>query len=173
MRLLGALTDVCAPGARPGKPDGVVKKDMKTYSPKPKEVSQEWYIVDAADQTLGRLSTRIADTLRGKNKPQYAPHVDTGDYVVVINAEKIAVTGNKLQQKRYWRHSGYPGGIKSRTLAEMLDRRPEEVLRKSVRGMLPRNRMGRAQLTKLKIYAGTEHPHAPQSPTPLSFEGVK
>jgi large subunit ribosomal protein L13 len=140
---------------------------MQTYSPKPREIQQDWYVVDATGKTLGRLATAIADTLRGKNKPQYAPHVDTGDYVVVLNCDKIAVTGQKLQQKRYWRHSGYPGGIRSRTLAEQLERRPEEVIRAAVRGMMPRNRIGRAQLTKLKIYNTAEHPHGNHSPKPL------
>jgi large subunit ribosomal protein L13 len=141
--------------------------EMKTYSAKPKEIEQRWYLVDAEGQNLGRLATRIADTLRGKRKPEYTPHVDTGDFVVVVNAEKIAVTGNKLQQKRYYRHSGYPGGLRSRTLAEELERRPTEVLRKAVKGMLPRNRLARRQITKLKIYAGPEHPHAAQDPKPL------
>ena len=118
-------------------------------------------------QTLGRLATQIADTLRGKRKPEYTPHVDTGDFVVVVNAEKVAVTGKKLEQKLYYRHSGYPGGLRSRTLAEQLERRPTEVLRKAVKGMLPRNRLGRAQITKLKIYAGPEHPHEAQMPEPL------
>jgi large subunit ribosomal protein L13 len=143
---------------------------QKTWNAKPGEVAREWYLVDADGQTLGRLATRIADTLRGKNKPQYTPHVDTGDFVVVVNAEKVAVTGNKLDQKRYYRHSGYPGGIRSRTLREQLDRRPEEVLRKAVKGMLPRNRLARKQLTKLKIYAGPEHPHEAQAPKPLEVE---
>ncbi len=143
---------------------------MKTYSAKPGEVTREWYVVDAEGKTLGRLATQIADTLRGKRKPQYTPHVDTGDFVVVVNAEKIAVTGNKLDQKRYYRHSGYPGGLRSRTLREQLDRRPTEVLRVAVKGMLPKNRLARQQLTKLKIYAGSEHPHAAQSPKPLNLE---
>jgi large subunit ribosomal protein L13 len=140
---------------------------MKTYSAKPKEIEQRWYLVDAEGQTLGRLATRIADTLRGKRKPQYTAHVDTGDFVVVVNAEKIAVTGKKLQQKVYRRHSGYPGGLRERTLAEQLERGPTEVLRRAVRGMLPRNRLARRQLTKLKIYAGPEHPHTAQNPEPL------
>jgi large subunit ribosomal protein L13 len=143
---------------------------MKTYSAKPKEIEQHWYLVDAEGHTLGRLATRIADTLRGKRKPQYTPHIDTGDFVVVVNAEKIAVTGKKLEQKRYYRHSGYPGGLRSRTLAEQLDRRPTEVLRKAVKGMLPRNRLARRQITKLKIYAGHTHPHEAQNPQPLSLE---
>ena len=142
----------------------------KTYSAKPGEVARDWYVVDAEGKTLGRLATRIADTLRGKGKPAYTPHVDTGDFVIVVNAEKIQVTGNKLDQKRYYRHSGYPGGLRSRTLREELERRPTEVLRKAVRGMLPRNRLGRAQLLKLKVYAGPDHPHEAQAPKPLPLE---
>jgi len=140
---------------------------QKTWNAKPGEVTRRWYVVDAEGQTLGRLATRIADTLRGKGKPEYTPHVDTGDFVVVVNAEKIRVTGNKLEQKIYYRHSGYPGGIRQRTLAEQLDRRPEEVIRHAVRGMLPRNKLGRAQLRKLKLYAGGNHPHEAQQPAPL------
>jgi large subunit ribosomal protein L13 len=140
---------------------------MKTYSAKPKEIEQQWYLVDAEGQTLGRLATRIADTLRGKRKPEYTPHIDTGDFVVVVNAEKIAVTGKKREDKIYYRHSGYPGGLRERTFAEEIERRPTEVLRKAVKGMLPRNRLARRQLTKLKIYAGPEHPHGAQNPTPL------
>jgi len=142
----------------------------KTWNAKPGEVDRLWYVVDADGQTLGRLATRIADTLRGKHKAQYTPHVDTGDFVVVVNAEKIAVTGKKLDEKLYHRHSGYPGGLRTRTLREQLDRRPTEVLRKAVKGMLPRNRLSRAQLTKLKIYAGPEHPHEAQDPKPLPEE---
>jgi large subunit ribosomal protein L13 len=142
----------------------------KTWNAKPGEVERRWYLVDADGKTLGRLATRIADTLRGKDKPQYTPHVDTGDFVVVVNAEKIAVTGNKLDDKRYYRHSGYPGGIRSRTLRDELERRPTEVIRKAVKGMLPRSKLGRTQLTKLKVYAGPEHPHEAQSPEPLKLE---
>jgi len=140
---------------------------MKTWNAKPHEVERRWYVVDAEGETLGRLATRIADTLRGKSKPSYTPHVDTGDFVVVVNADKVAVTGKKLEQKQYYRHSGYPGGLRSRTLAEELERRPTEVLRKAVRGMLPRNRLARTQISKLKIYAGPTHPHAAQQPQPL------
>jgi large subunit ribosomal protein L13 len=140
---------------------------MKTYSAKPREIEQKWYVVDAEAQTLGRLATRIADVLRGKGKPQYTPHVDTGDFVVVVNAEKIRVTGKKLQQKVYYRHSGYPGGLRERTLAEQLERRPEEVLRRAVRGMLPKNRLAAVQLNKLKVYAGPDHPHSAQNPVPM------
>ena len=143
---------------------------QKTWTAKPGEVARDWYVVDADGQTLGRLATQIADTLRGKRKPQYTPHVDTGDFVVVVNAEKIAVTGDKLDSKIYYRHSGYPGGLRQRTLREQLERRPEEVIRKAVKGMLPRNRLARAQLTKLKIYAGPEHPHDSQAPKPLPLE---
>src|SRR6476660_8446987 len=143
---------------------------MKTYSAKPGEVTREWYLVDAEGKTLGRLATQIADTLRGKRKPQFTPHVDTGDFVVVVNAEKIQVTGNKLEQKMYHRHSGYPGGLRSRPLREQPEPRPTEVIRKAVKGMLPRNRLGRAQIGKLKIYAGPEHPHEAQSPEPLKLE---
>ena len=140
---------------------------MKTYNAKPGEISRDWYLVDAEGQTLGRLATRLADLLRGKGKAQFTPHVDTGDFVVVVNAEKIAVTGKKLDEKMYYRHSGYPGGLKQRPLREQLERRPEEVLRKAVKGMLPRTRLGRQQLTKLKIYAGPELPHDAQAPAPL------
>ena len=143
---------------------------MKTWTAKPGEIERHWYLVDADGKTLGRLATQIADTLRGKTKPQYTPHVDTGDFVVVVNCEKNAVTGKKLDEKRYYRHSGYPGGIRSRTLREQLDRRPTEVLRKAVKGMLPRNKLARVQLTKLKIYAGPEHPHEAQAPEPLTIE---
>jgi large subunit ribosomal protein L13 len=142
---------------------------MKTYVAKPTDRERNWLLVDANGLTLGRLSTQIADALRGKRKPTYTPHIDTGDFVVVINCEKIAVTGNKLAEKRYYRHSGYPGGLKSRTLAEQLDRQPEEVIRHAVKGMLPRNRLARKQLTKLKIYAGPEHPHAAQQPVPMEI----
>jgi large subunit ribosomal protein L13 len=143
---------------------------QKTWNAKPGEIERHWYVVDAEGKTLGRLATQIAETLRGKGKPQYTPHVDTGDFVVVVNAEKIAVTGKKLDDKMYYRHSGYPGGLRSRPLREELKRRPTEVLRKAVKGMLPRNRLGRAQLLKLKIYAGPEHPHEAQAPKPLPLE---
>jgi large subunit ribosomal protein L13 len=140
---------------------------MKTYVATPEDRTREWYLVDAEGRTLGRLATQIADTLRGKRKPQYTPHCDVGDFVVVVNAEKIAVSGDKRNNKRYWRHSGYPGGIRSRSLAEMLERKPEDVIRLAVKGMLPRNKLARKQLLKLKVYAGAEHPHAAQQPKPL------
>jgi large subunit ribosomal protein L13 len=143
---------------------------MKTFVATPANRQRDWYVVDAEGKTLGRLATQLANVLRGKTKPEFTPHCDTGDFVVVINAEKVTVTGNKMDQKRYWRHSGYPGGIRSRTLREMLDRQPEEVLRKAVKGMLPRNKLGRAQLNKLKVYAGTDHPHAAQQPKELEIQ---
>ena len=145
---------------------------MSTVSAKPGTVDRQWWIVDAEGQNLGRLASVIAETLAGKRSPWYTRHCDTGDFVVVVNAEKVAVTGNKLRDKKYWRHSGYPGGIRSRSLGEQLERRPEEVLRKAVRGMLPKNSLGRAQLTKLKIYAGAEHPHTAQQPKPLRLTRV-
>jgi large subunit ribosomal protein L13 len=143
---------------------------MKTFVATPANRQRDWYVVDAEGKTLGRLATQIADALRGKRKPEYTPHCDTGDFVVVVNAEKIRVTGNKVNDKLYHRHSGYPGGLKTRTLGDMLERRPEEVIRKAVKGMLPRNRLGRQQLTKLKVYAGPEHPHTAQQPKQMEVE---
>jgi large subunit ribosomal protein L13 len=137
---------------------------MRTYVATPANRERNWLVVDASDKTLGRLATQVADALRGKRKPQYTPHCDVGDFVIVVNAERVAVTGKKRSDKRYYRHSGYPGGLRSRTLAEMLDRRPEEVIRLAVRGMMPRNRLARQQLRKLKVYAGPDHPHAAQKP---------
>ena len=151
-----------------GSPRGLFDA-MKTYVANANDRERNWLVVDATGQTLGRLATQIADALRGKRKPTYTPHVDTGDFVVVVNAEKIAVTGNKRADKMYYRHSGYPGGLKTRTLNDMLERRPEEVLRLAVKGMLPRNRLARKQLTKLKIYAGPEHPHQAQKPQPMEL----
>lgn len=142
---------------------------MKTYVAKPSTIERTWLIVDAKDQRLGRLATRIADNLRGKTKPTYTPNIDTGDFVVVVNAARIAVTGRKMDNKIYYRHTGYPGGLKQRTLAEMMDKKPEEVLRLAVKGMLPKNRLGRAQLRKLKIYAGPEHPHEAQNPEEMKL----
>ena len=142
---------------------------MKTYVANAQDRERNWLLVDAEGQTLGRLATQIADALRGKRKPAYTPHVDTGDFVIVVNAEKISVTGQKLQEKKYYRHSGYPGGLKSRTLNDMLERRPEEVIRLAVKGMLPKNVLGRELITKLKVYAGPDHPHAAQKPQPLAY----
>ena len=143
---------------------------MTTYTAKAHEVQHGWYVVDAQGKVLGKLATQIAMRLRGKHKPEYTPHVDTGDFVIVVNAEKISVTGNKRADKKYYRHSGYPGGIKERTLEEMLAHQPKEVIRHAVKGMLPRNRLARKQLTKLKVYAGPEHPHVAQKPTPMEIE---
>ena len=140
---------------------------MKSYMARPLEVERKWYVVDAEGRTLGRLATEIAKTLRGKNKPQYTPHVDVGDFVVVVNAEKVVVTGKKAEQKVYRRHSGYPGGLKTTSYERMMERRPTEVLRKAVYGMMPKNRLARRQMRKLKIYAGSEHPHVAQNPQRL------
>lgn len=142
---------------------------MKTHSTKPSDINRGWYLVDAEGQTLGRLASEIAKVLRGKHKPIYAPHLDTGDYVIVINAEKVHVTGNKLDQKMYHRHSGYPGGLKSITLREQLKRHPSRVIRSAVRGMLPHNKLGRATIRKLKVYAGDAHPHQAQQPRPFQW----
>jgi large subunit ribosomal protein L13 len=140
---------------------------MKTYQANAQDRTRDWYVVDAEGKTLGRLATQIADVLRGKRKASYTPHIDTGDFVIVVNAEKISVTGNKRANKLYHRHSGYPGGLRTRTLDQMLVLRPEEVIRKAVKGMMPRNRLARKQLTKLKVYAGPEHPHVAQKPTEM------
>lgn len=143
---------------------------MKTYSAKPGEIERKWWVVDAQGKNLGRLASRIAVVLRGKNKAQYTAHVDTGDFVVVVNAGKVAVTGRKLTDKRYYRHSGYPGGLRMRTLGQMLDTRPTEVLRSAVKGMLPKNRLAARQLMKLKIYAGPTHPHVAQQPEEMPWQ---
>lgn len=142
---------------------------MKTFSAKPAEVKRDWLLVDAKDKTLGRLATEIATRLRGKHKPIYTPHVDTGDYIVVINADKVRATGNKMWDKTYYRHTGYPGGIKSVTMAQQLEKHPERVLESAVRGMMPKNPLGRAMFKKLKVYAGAEHPHAAQQPTAVEI----
>jgi large subunit ribosomal protein L13 len=143
---------------------------MRTYVAKPGEIEKKWYVVDASGKTLGKVASAVADALRGKRKPIYTPNVDTGDFVVVINAEKIVVTGDKATQKMYYRHSGYPGGIKAESFADLQSRRPTEIVRRAVRGMMPRNRLGRAQLRKLKVYAGADHPHEAQRPEPLEIK---
>jgi large subunit ribosomal protein L13 len=142
---------------------------MKTHSTKPSEIERQWYVVDAEGQTLGRLASEIAKILKGKHKPIYAPNLDTGDFVIVVNAEKVHVTGRKMDQKLYYRHSGYPGGLTSITLREQLSKHPTRVIRSAVRGMLPHNRLGRSMLRKLKVYAGDSHPHAAQEPKPLEL----
>jgi large subunit ribosomal protein L13 len=141
----------------------------KTYVPKLAEIEQRWFLVDADGVTLGRLATQIATILRGKHKPMYTPHLDTGDYVVVINAEKVNVTGKKEEQKRYHRHSGYPGGYRSTSLSDMLSKHPERVIEAAVRGMIPHSNLGRDQFKKLRVFAGTSHPHAAQKPEPLKL----
>ncbi|GAB4438526.1 MAG: 50S ribosomal protein L13 [Anaerolineae bacterium] len=140
---------------------------VKTYVTKPNEIERDWYVVDAAGMTLGRLATRIAAVLRGKHKPTFTPNLDTGDFVIVVNAEKIHVTGNKLDDKMYHRHSGYPSGLTSITLRRQLEKYPDRVIQQAVKGMLPQNRLGRKMLKKLKVYAGPEHPHQAQQPKPL------
>ncbi len=142
---------------------------MKTVSAKPSEVTHDWYIVDAEGKTLGRLATQIAMRLRGKHKPSFTPHVDTGDYIVVINADKIQVTGKKAQDKKYYRHSGYPGGIKETNFTKLIAHKPEDVITKAVKGMLPKGPLGYATIKKLKVYAGTEHPHGAQQPAELDI----
>lgn len=141
-----------------------------TVSTRPEDVVHDWYIVDASNYTLGRLASEIAKRLRGKHKPTYTPHVDTGDYIIVVNADQVKVTGRKEDDKVYYRHSGYPGGIKSRTLREVREKSPERVIETAVRGMLPRNPLGRAVYRKLKVYRGSEHPHSAQQPKPLELE---
>ena len=140
---------------------------MKTFSPTPKDITHNWFVVDASDKILGRLASAVAIRLRGKHKVEFAPHMDTGDFIVVVNARKVRTTGRKLDQKKYYRHSGWIGGLKETSLRDMLAKKPEEVIRKAVRGMLPKNRLGRAMLKKLKIYAGEAHPHEAQKPETL------
>ena len=145
---------------------------MSTYSPKPGDITRAWHVIDATDVVLGRLAAQAATLLRGKHKPMYAPHMDTGDFVVVVNAEKVAVTGNKRADKFVYRHSGYPGGLRQRSVGEMLEKQPDRLVEKAIKGMLPKNRLGRAMGKKLKVYAGPEHPHAAQKPTPYEIHQV-
>jgi large subunit ribosomal protein L13 len=145
---------------------------VRTYTPKPGEVERTWYVIDATDVVLGRLATHIATLLRGKHKPTFAPHVDNGDFVIVVNAAKVALTGTKRDTKLAYRHSGYPGGLKAIPYSVMLDKHPERVIEKAVRGMIPRTTLGRQQLGKLKVYAGPEHPHAAQQPKPFELTQV-
>ena len=144
---------------------------MKTYYAKPGEVEREWLLVDAEDMVLGRLATQVAQILKGKTKPTYTPHVDVGDFVIVINAEKVRLTGNKADQKNYYAHSGYQGGLKETSFKQMLEKHPERIIEKAVKGMLPKNTLGRAMGMKLKVYAGSEHPHAAQNPRKIELEG--
>ena len=142
---------------------------MKTVSTKPADVTRDWYVVDAEGKTLGRMATEIARRLRGKHKPEYTPHVDTGDYIIVVNAEKVRVTGNKAEDKMYYRHTGYPGGLRSMSFEKMVDHAPERTVEFAVKGMLPKGPLGRAMYAKLKVYAGTEHPHQAQQPQALTL----
>ena len=145
---------------------------MPTYSPKPGEIIRAWHVIDATDVVLGRLATHAATLLRGKHKPTYAPHMDTGDFVVIVNAEKIAVSGNKRDDKFVYRHSGFPGGLKQRSVGEMIESHPDRLVEKAVKGMLPKNRLGRAMAKKLKVYAGPSHPHTAQQPQPFEIKQV-
>ncbi|MCR5814210.1 MAG: 50S ribosomal protein L13 [Desulfovibrio sp.] len=142
---------------------------MKTFSPTPKDIQHEWFVVDAADKVLGRLASQIAHRLRGKHKPEFAPHMDNGDYIIVVNCAKIQVTGTKMHDKKYYRHSGWVGGLKTTALEDMMAKKPTFALMNAVRGMLPKNKLGRAMLKKLKVYAGSEHPHSAQQPKPLTL----
>jgi large subunit ribosomal protein L13 len=145
---------------------------VPTYSPKPGEITRAWHVIDATDVVLGRLATHAATLLRGKHKPTYAPHMDTGDFVVIVNAEKIAVSGTKRDDKFVYRHSGYPGGLKQRTVGEMIEKHPDRLVEKAIKGMLPKNRLGRAMAKKLKVYAGPDHPHAAQRPAAFEITQV-
>lgn len=147
-------------------------KLQKTYSPKPGDIQRDWFVVDAEGQTLGRLSSGIASILRGKHKPLFAPHLDCGDFIVVVNADKVVVTGSKEQSKMYYRHSGFPGGLSEMSFAEMRERFPERIIETAVKGMLPKNKLGRQMFSKLKVYAGPDHPHAAQNPQPLQIGKV-
>jgi large subunit ribosomal protein L13 len=146
---------------------------VRTYSPKASEITRKWFVIDAQDLVLGRLSTEAARILRGKHKPMFAPHIDTGDHVIIVNAEKVVLTSDKAEKKMVYRHSGYPGGLKSRTFADAQARKPEEAVRRAVRGMLPKNRLGRQMLTKLKVYAGPNHPHSAQMPETLDIPAAR
>jgi large subunit ribosomal protein L13 len=145
---------------------------VRTYTPKPGDVERQWYVIDASDVVLGRLATHVATLLRGKHKPVFAPHIDTGDFVVVVNAGKVALTGSKADQKLEYRHSGFPGGLRATSYTELLAKNPRRAVEKAVKGMLPHNRLARQQITKLKVYAGPEHPHAAQKPIPFEISQV-
>jgi large subunit ribosomal protein L13 len=166
LRFAALLRPAAAPeSTRQGKP-------VRTYSPKPGEIERQWHVIDASDVVLGRLATHAATLLRGKHKPTFAPHVDTGDFVVIVNAGKVALTGNKRQTKIAYRHSGYPGGLKQVNYEELLSKRPDRAIELAVRGMLPHNRLGRKLIKKLKVYAGAEHPHTAQKPVPFEIKQI-
>ncbi|MBA9001266.1 MULTISPECIES: 50S ribosomal protein L13 [Thermomonospora] len=145
---------------------------MRTYTPKPADVQRQWYVIDATDVVLGRLASQVATLLKGKHKPIYAPHMDTGDFVIVVNADKVALSGNKREQKRAYRHSGYPGGLRSVTYKELLERHPERAVEKAIKGMLPKNTLGRQMFKKVKVYAGPNHPHQAQQPVPFEITQI-
>ncbi|HEY9522983.1 MAG TPA: 50S ribosomal protein L13 [Thermopolyspora sp.] len=145
---------------------------MRTFSPKPADVERQWYVIDAKDVVLGRLASQVATLLRGKHKPIFAPHIDTGDFVVVINADKVVLTGKKLEQKKAYRHSGYPGGLRAMPYSELMEKRPDRAVEKAVKGMLPKNSLGRKMARKLKVYAGPEHPHQAQQPVPFEITQI-
>nr|WP_269810191.1 50S ribosomal protein L13 [Kineosporia rhizophila] len=147
-------------------------RPVRTFTPKPGDIDRRWHVIDANDVVLGRLASQAAVLLRGKHKPTFAPHVDTGDFVIIINADKVALTGNKREQKKAYRHSGYPGGLRSVTYTELLDKNPQRAVEKAIRGMLPKNSLGRQVLSKLKVYAGPEHPHAAQQPVPFEITQI-
>lgn len=174
----GAFVPVLRKNAPPERDSRTTHFDRKqhdvtrTYSPKAGEVTRNWVLIDAQDVVLGRLASHAAAILRGKNKPTFSPHIDTGDFVVIINADKVVLTGSKAAQKKAYRHSGYPGGLSAVTYAELLEKNPARAVEKAVRGMLPKNSLGRAQFTKLKVYAGAEHPHGAQQPVPYTFDQI-
>ena len=168
--VLAAKKDLCP--AREPRPTTRQGRPVRTYSPKPGEIERQWHVIDASDVVLGRLATHAATLLRGKHKPTFAPHVDTGDFVVIINAGKVALTGNKRQTKIAYRHSGYPGGLKQVRYSELLDNRPDKAIELAVKGMLPHNKLGRQLIKKLKVYAGAEHPHAAQQPVPFEIKQI-
>ncbi|MFI0447582.1 50S ribosomal protein L13 [Actinomadura sp. 6N118] len=146
---------------------------MRTYTPKPTDVQRQWYVIDATDVVLGRLASQVAQLLRGKHKPIYAPHLDTGDFVIIVNADKVALSGNKLEQKRAYRHSGYPGGLRSVAYADLMAKSPQKAVEKAIKGMLPKTTLGRQMFGKVKVYAGPEHPHQAQKPVPFEITQVK
>ncbi|MCW2884843.1 MAG: ribosomal protein [Streptosporangiaceae bacterium] len=145
---------------------------MRTYTPKPADVQRQWYVIDATDVVLGRLASQVATVLRGKHKPIYAPHLDTGDFVIIVNADKVALSGKKREQKRAYRHSGYPGGLRSMAYGDLLDKHPERAVEKAIKGMLPKNTLGRKMFSKVKVYAGPTHPHQAQSPVPFEITQI-
>jgi large subunit ribosomal protein L13 len=172
VRATGRASDTPVPGSIDHHTQHERRLLMRTYSPKAGEVTRQWHVIDATDVVLGRLASHAAVLLRGKHKPTFAPHVDTGDFVIIINADKVALSGSKREQKQDYRHSGYPGGLRSTSYGELLESNPRRAIEKAVKGMLPHNKLGRAQIGKLKVYAGPEHPHAAQQPEPYTISQV-